>query len=193
MTLMPQPIRPLMGGVSRIDPRHHLEGSVALRFEDLEGRVDGRALNISANGMFIRSRDARPAGSPLAFELSLNGAGQPIQGEAEVVWMRSFELAADRPAGMGIRFLDLDERSHRALESFIAEHADPGEGRDARPPAGTETWTASTYVDPLSCLTSSEQHKLYAFAGYASAGPIRGWNRRFRRALSSVRKTLWRR
>lgn len=180
----PQLIRPLMGGLSRIDPRLDLASQVALRFADLERRVSAQALNISARGMFIRSREARPAGSPLAFELSLSGAGRPIQGAAEVVWSRRFELAADRPAGMGIRFLDLDEKSRSKLQSFMAEHTDPCS------PVADATVTASSYVDPLSSLTSSEQRRLYAFAGYASAGPERPWNRRLRRVLSTARKAL---
>ena len=187
---MPQPTRPLMGGLSRIDPRHQLESRVALRFEDVERRVSGQALNISARGMFIRSREARPAGSPLAFELSLGGCEHTIHGEAEVVWMRRFELAADRPAGMGIRFLDLDQESDRSLRSFLAERIDPGDRRRGEAPADDAGWKASAYLNPLSGLSSSEQHKLYAFAGYASAGPERPWNRRLRSALSSVRSTL---
>ncbi len=121
--------RPLLAGGMRESPRNDFEREVRLQFRDLQRPVSATSQNISATGMFIRSRDTQPAGSTLSFELSLGGTDLLIRGEGEVAWARVFELGVGHPAGMGIRFLDLGQESHRALRSLIA-------GRNDQPFAG---------------------------------------------------------
>ena len=185
--------RPLLAGSLRESPRNDFEREVLLQFRDLQRPVSATSQNISVSGMFIRSRDLQPAGSNLSFELSLDGRDQRIRGEGEVVWARLFELGAGHPAGMGIRFLDLEQESHRALLSLISGRSDPplaasGHGSDLGEAAGQDTpeLAALTYATPLSGLTSAQMSRLYAYAGYASARPGRRWSRGLRRALSLV-------
>ncbi len=172
--------RPLVPGSLRDYPRLRLKRDVALQFGDVPGPADAQTLNISVDGMFIHSRDARPAGSSLSFELALSRSEQRIRGEGEVVWMRQFELSADRPAGMGIRFLDLDDESQRALCAFIARrHL----GDEAECGTGAAEW-APAHVSPFSGLTSPQLRRLHAYAGCAAARPEHAWSRGMRRIFS---------
>ncbi len=182
--------RPLLGGSLRESPRNELEREVRLRFPDLQQPVSAILQNISATGMFIRSRDAHPEGSSLSFELPLEDRERPIRGEGEVVWTRRFELGAGSPAGMGIRFLDLEQESDRILRSFIAELY----GRSGPPlgaaGGGTADTAALTYANPLSGLTSSQLRRLHSYAGCATARSDRRMGRRIRGALTRLARAL---
>ncbi len=148
-----------------------LERDVVLRIPDLPDHLLGSSANISATGMFVRSQDLQPAGRTLSFELSLNRSRQLIHGLGEVVWSRRFNLGADLPAGMGIRFLRLEGKSRRIVRSILDD-------RPPTPVAGAE-WST-----PLSGLTNSQQEKLHSYAGCAVAKPERKWPRRLQGMLS---------
>ena len=90
--------RPLLAGSLRESPRNDFEREVLLRFRDLETPVSATLKDISATGMFIRSRDARPEGSNLSFELSLRDGAQPVRGEGEVVFSQLLQhIRGSRP------------------------------------------------------------------------------------------------
>src|SRR4051812_47710028 len=59
---------------------------VRLAFGDLGEFVDRYAVNISDGGIFIRSREPRPVGSRLKFELRLRNGDLVFAGEGTVRW-----------------------------------------------------------------------------------------------------------
>ncbi|MCP3956888.1 MAG: TIGR02266 family protein [bacterium] len=196
-TTSPPINRPLMAGSLRDNPRHQLEREVALRFRDHGQLVDAHLLNISAHGMFIRSRKSPPAGTPLRFELALTGGKLRIRGEGKIAWTRQFNLGTDRPAGMGIRFLDLDDENRRMVRSIIDQcryrdrqlQVTAGHSGDADEVAADEI---ATTVGPFSGLTGSQAQALYSYAGCAKATPERGWSVRhvLERATRVFRRRL---
>jgi c-di-GMP-binding flagellar brake protein YcgR len=73
--------------------------------------LDPRISDLSSTGAFIDSMNGLPAGSRLYLKFPLP-SGDVVSVEAEVVHsMEHF--------GMGVRFLDLDEATRRAIEAFV--------------------------------------------------------------------------
>ena len=70
--------------------------------------------------MFVRTKNPRPVGTLLRFELDL-GEGEPIRGVGEIVWMRAHSLGPDAPSGFGIQFGHLDEASRGRLKVAVLE------------------------------------------------------------------------
>lgn len=102
-----------------------LEQAIALRFLHLNDFVDELSANVSAGGMFLRTGNPHPVGSIFEFEFRLGDDFTLIEGKAQVVWVRR-RPDGDRPAGMGVRFVELDDESRRVVLRMVAEHAGRG-------------------------------------------------------------------
>lgn len=101
--------------------RIRLERKVSLKFKDLGGFVTELSHNLSMGGMFLRTDRPQPPGTLFDFELNLEAEGPVVQGIGEVVWTRDETEGVDRPAGMGVRFLELAPGS-RALIFQVVDH-----------------------------------------------------------------------
>ena len=99
------------GEESRSAPRVPVKAQVKVQFADQGEFVNALAANVSLSGMFIRTQQPHPAGSFLDFELNLGGDFASAKGVGQVVWTRSDDEFAERPAGMGIRFRRIDQSS----------------------------------------------------------------------------------
>src|SRR5262249_9153228 len=115
--------------VSRDSQRVPLEARVQLKFEWFGGFISEYSSNISPGGMFIRTRTPEPVGRMIGFELRLGDDYELIRGTGEVVWVRPIDQAPDKPAGMGIRFLEITpegrELIYRMVDNYIAEGGTP--------------------------------------------------------------------
>ncbi len=128
-------------------PRWTVRAPVAA--SGLRGRHEWQAVNISVGGMFIAGEPLLPPGSLIDFDVLLPAAnGPPVEltGKLEVVWTR-LEDAADelRPAGMGVRFVDLPDDRRVELETYLHELAlsrDPDDAL-ARPAVSDEELAAA--------------------------------------------------
>lgn len=124
--------------------RADLKRKVSLKFKEFRGFLAEYSKNISAGGMFIRTEEPQPPGSRFDFELTLDEDYTLIHGLGEVVWVRSRDEGPERPAGMGVRFLDLDEKSRDLIDRIVAERLAereaeigvPGPPEEAQPEAG---------------------------------------------------------
>ena len=103
-----------------------LERKVILKFHHFGGFFIEYSANISATGMFIRTESPKPPGSVFIFEIWLGEEYKLVHGLGEVVWNREHHESDDRPAGMGVRFLKVDEESRGVIERIIAEHVQKG-------------------------------------------------------------------
>jgi len=70
--------------------------------------------DISLGGMLIVTKTPYPANSEIDLSLSLPPAGPSISGRGRV----SYTIEG---CGMGVKFLELSEESHRALKTFMDE------------------------------------------------------------------------
>ena len=103
-----------------------LERKVILKFHHFGGFFIEYSANISMTGMFIKTDSPKPAGSVFIFEIWLGEEYKLVHGLGEVVWTREDHESDDRPAGMGVRFLKVDEESIAVVERIIAEHVQKG-------------------------------------------------------------------
>ncbi len=105
--------------------RMPLDAVVRLHFQGTVAYQNGFAANVSASGMFVKHPAPPPLGTQLVFEFNLGAERKPVQGAGEVVWVREKYLGPGQPAGVGIRFLQLDSQSRdhiaEALFDFLEQ------------------------------------------------------------------------
>lgn len=112
-------------GLEPIAKRVQIERKIDLRFPNFEGLVTGVSSNLSTSGMFIRSDNPEPAGTEFVFALRIE-EWSPIQGTAKVIWIRPHSESPERPAGMGVQFVDLDAQSRRMIRWLVDKHMQEG-------------------------------------------------------------------
>ena len=131
--------------VSRDSQRVPLETRVQLKFEWFGGFISEYSSNISPGGMFIRTQTPEPVGRLIGFELRLGDGYELIRGTGEVMWVRPMDQGPDKPAGMGIRFLEISpegrELIYQMVDNFIAAGGTPFDV--TRTPTGTHTPAAA--------------------------------------------------
>ena len=93
------------GRSGRID----LEVPVQLRSD--EGVYSGVTKNICPGGVFVATIRSLPVGDRITVRLTIPGDTEPVDALAEVRWFRPFEALEDRPAGLGLRFIDTPLRA----------------------------------------------------------------------------------
>ncbi|HUT79130.1 MAG TPA: TIGR02266 family protein, partial [Polyangia bacterium] len=90
-----------------------------LKFPNVETFIERYSPNVSRAGIFVKTSDPRPLGTPIRFEFQISDGTPVMRGLGEVAWIRETD-EGDRPAGMGIRFLKLDARSQEHLDRVVA-------------------------------------------------------------------------
>jgi len=107
--------------------RASIEQEMNLKFHNFELLVTAMSANISTSGMFIQAPAPAPApvGTTLSFRFRIED-WSPIQGTARVIWNREQDEAADRPAGMGVSFVDVDAQSRRMIRYLVDKHLETG-------------------------------------------------------------------
>ena len=103
-----------------------LERRITLKFQHRDGFVNEYAANISLKGMFITAWVPEPCGSLFLFEVQVADRQRLIHGVGEVVWVREAEERPDRPSGMGVRFLKLDDDSREVINGMVEAHVRSG-------------------------------------------------------------------
>lgn len=103
---------PLDPGSSR-DPRAGVIAPVRFRYPSIIDFVETQSVNISRSGMFIATAERLDVGSVLEFEFSLADGFALLRGAAEVV------RVSGQPAGLGVKFLHLDDASRALIERIV--------------------------------------------------------------------------
>ncbi|HUL59260.1 MAG TPA: TIGR02266 family protein [Anaeromyxobacteraceae bacterium] len=119
---------------------------VRLSYGTVEEFVDRFAVNISRGGLFIRSRDPKPVGTRVAFELKLATGDTVVRGQGVVRWIQA-EVPASHPPkspGMGVQFTALDEPSRALVERMVTLKEGRGVAPGVAEPAPTAPRTEST-------------------------------------------------
>ena len=93
------------------------------RFWDVSHAAAGTLRNLSRGGCFVESKEWLPGeGHELNLDFALPGFAEPITLTARLVWRRLLPSRGER--GAGLRFLELDGGTSRALGHFVeATHA----------------------------------------------------------------------
>ena len=109
---------------------------IRLRFASFDAFIDKFAPNVTRGGVFIASRTPLPIGATFAFEIQLAGGEVALAGDGKVTWVKAFDPAApQKPHGMGVQFLRLDNPSRELLNKILARKAAPGGSGAVRAPA----------------------------------------------------------
>lgn len=145
----------------RYAPRYAATFRVRLAFPDLDAFLTGYAANISKGGIYIPTKQPKPKGTEIRFEILLRDGTVAVSGAGRVAWSASFDPA--RPGsryGMGVQFLTIDTASDDIVRKALAwrakhmsrrdaarevhEHAPPGADVAEKPPAEEDAKAAAT-------------------------------------------------
>jgi molecular chaperone DnaK len=86
----------------------------------LDDLVERFAANVSRSGFFLHTREARPVGTEIAFELLLATGERAFHGRGIVRWVSSPGSNGGGAPGMGIQFTALDAPSRAVVERMVA-------------------------------------------------------------------------
>ncbi len=94
--------------------------TVRYRSATLGEFIEHHSYDVSRGGMFIKTPSPFPAGTLLKFEVKIAEEQRVMQGVGRVVWKRDSPVAdTDEPAGMGIKFIKIDEGSRAVIERLL--------------------------------------------------------------------------
>ena len=108
--------------IPRDSRRVPLETRVQFKFDRFSGFLSEYSANISPGGLYLRTRAPQAMGTVLDFEFRLGDGFELIKGRGEVVWVRTEDEGPTRPAGMGIRFLELAPGSKELIYRIVDQH-----------------------------------------------------------------------
>ncbi len=93
----------------------------AIRFRSVDELVVAYSANLSRGGLFLRTRRLLTKGSQLDLAIHLPDGEGDVQVPCVVVYVR--DGSDGKAEGMGLRFIDPDERVRKRLEWFIVNSA----------------------------------------------------------------------
>jgi uncharacterized protein (TIGR02266 family) len=89
--------------------------------------IENHAHDVSRGGIYIKTASPFPPGTLLKFEIRLASDQAVIAGVGRVVWKReSASSAGEHPAGMGVKFIKIDEPSKTVIDRLVNTRADAG-------------------------------------------------------------------
>jgi uncharacterized protein (TIGR02266 family) len=89
--------------------------------------IENHAHDVSRGGIYIKTGSPFPPGTLLKFEIRLVSDQALIMGVGRVVWKRdTSQGTGDRPAGMGVKFIKIDEPSKSVIDRLMNTRADAG-------------------------------------------------------------------
>ncbi len=113
---------------TRKDKRAPVSLKVRFKSATVDEFIEHYCKDVSRGGIFIKSSQPMPVGTLLKFQFQLKDESALIRGVGRVVWTRIEEdAAADKPPGMGIKFIKMDNESRVLVERIVDAHA-PEEG-----------------------------------------------------------------
>jgi uncharacterized protein (TIGR02266 family) len=98
---------------------------LVVRFGTVDQLRKEHATNISAGGMFIKTDQPPPMHEMVQVTIDLPGGGRPIEAKATVVHRVTREDARARgcDAGVGVQFVESDDRFRERIDEIIANAA----------------------------------------------------------------------
>lgn len=113
---------------TRKDKRAPVSLKVRFKSATVDEFIEHYSKDVSRGGIYIKSSQPMPVGTLLKFQFQLKDDSALIRGVGRVVWTRAEEdAAADMPAGMGIKFIKMDNESRATVERIVEAYA-PGQG-----------------------------------------------------------------
>lgn len=106
---------------TRKDPRAKvLSMTVRYKSATIDEFIEHHSHDVSRGGMFIKTPSPFPPGTLLKFEVRISEEKKVMQGVGRVVWKRDASAASpDTPAGMGVKFIKLDDESKAVIDRLV--------------------------------------------------------------------------
>ncbi len=106
--------------------------------------------------MFIKTDHPKPMGTIVSFEFKLSDNFKLIQGMGEVVWIREKTIDKERPAGMGIKFHELDSQSRELIGTMVENYVKKGGNPFSLPGDTLTSESPSTSIVPEDNLNMAD-------------------------------------
>ncbi len=139
----------------RKDRRAPVSLKVKYKSATVDEFIEQFGIDISNGGIFIKTKKPLDTAALLKFEFQLQDGSPVIHGVGRVAWRRSEHNAKpDAPAGMGIKFIKLDDGSRAVVDRIAAGHGAKGSrfektaGAELAPPMNSAPPPASDSVPP---------------------------------------------
>ncbi|WP_438044777.1 TIGR02266 family protein [Sorangium sp. So ce128] len=118
---------------TRKDPRARvLQMTVRYKSATVDEFIEHHSHDVSRGGIFIKTPSPFPAGTLLKFEIRLQDEQAVIAGVGRVVWKREPAQGSDaHPAGMGVKFIKIDEKSKAVITRLVDAQAGAGSAFEA--------------------------------------------------------------
>lgn len=108
---------------------------VRLKHPDVKTFVERFAPNVTRGGVFLASREPRPVGALVRFEVSLVNGQVVLSGEGRVTWVKPYNASEPtRPHGMGVQFTQLEGDSRALLDRLLERREATGRRPSPPPP-----------------------------------------------------------
>jgi uncharacterized protein (TIGR02266 family) len=130
----------------RRDKRMPIGLKIRFKSATISDFIEQYSRDISKGGIFIRMKNPMPVGTLIKFDFRLQDEKSLIQGVGRVVWRREEDAGEDAPAGMGIKFIKLDDSSRSNLGTIL-DGQPAGQGPAAEEPT-VEQVDAETDTSP---------------------------------------------
>ena len=89
--------------------------------------IENHAHDVSRGGIYIKTGSPFPPGTLLKFEIRLASDQAVITGVGRVVWKRdTSQGTSERPSGMGVKFIKIDEPSKTVIDRLVNSRSDAG-------------------------------------------------------------------
>ena len=111
----------------RIFRRVPYETAVRFEYDRFRGFVEEHSADLSLGGMFVKTGNALPVGTVMPIEFRLDDGYELIRGTGKVIWVRDRDEGPGRPAGMGLRFLELTAGSRELIFRVVERRVKEGE------------------------------------------------------------------
>jgi uncharacterized protein (TIGR02266 family) len=141
---------------TRKDPRAKvLTMTVRYKSATLDEFIEHHSYDVSRGGMFIKTPSPFPPGTLLKFEVKIADEQRLMQGVGRVVWKREANDSNDaRPAGMGVKFIKIDDESRRTIERLVDARGGDGDnafdqGNAPRAPVASPPTSSTAPTKPL--------------------------------------------
>src|SRR4029079_3284444 len=106
---------------TRKDPRAKvLSMTVRYKSATVDEFIEHHSHDVSRGGIFIKTPPPFPPGTLLKFEIRIQDEQSVLAGVGRVVWKRDAgETATEPPAGMGVKFLNIDDKSKGRIQRLV--------------------------------------------------------------------------
>ena len=143
-----------------------INATAQIRYPGVDDVFENQVGDVGLAGMFIATESPMPAGTLMHFELRPSAQWKALQGRGRVVWARHQPSPGGNPAGMGVRFVELDELSRRGVRWLIETYQEVGDKPfeswtvpqqfTRSTPAGVQDMHATQRIEPLPAQVASE-------------------------------------